>query len=186
MQTNFFIFTGGPGSGKTTLIHALAELGYCVVPEVARAIIQHQQAIGGQATHQGDRNHYRDLMLQASIADYLAFSSQSHWVFFDRGIPDLYSYSKRFCTGSLQSVLDAVHLYRYHPTAFLFPYWSEIYCHDNERKQSHQEALETYEALKAGYKDCGYVLVELPKASVQERADFVIQHLQQSCLHIRP
>ena len=44
-----FVITGGPGSGKSTLIKALAERGFCTMPEAGRAIIRDQVAIGGEA-----------------------------------------------------------------------------------------------------------------------------------------
>ncbi len=35
MHTNsLYIFTGGPGSGKTTTLDALAALGYNIIPEL--------------------------------------------------------------------------------------------------------------------------------------------------------
>ena len=40
-----FVVTGGPGSGKTTLVDALAEHGFCTMPVAGRAIIQDQVAI---------------------------------------------------------------------------------------------------------------------------------------------
>ncbi len=42
-----FVITGGPGSGKTTLIDALAGHGIFSMPEAGRSIIQDQVAIGG-------------------------------------------------------------------------------------------------------------------------------------------
>jgi len=46
---NFYIISGGPGSGKTSLINALARQGIPSMPEAGRAIIQDQMAIGGIA-----------------------------------------------------------------------------------------------------------------------------------------
>ncbi len=177
-KPNYFVFTGGPGAGKTSVLEELARRHHLVVPEVARAIIQHQQATGGNAMHTGNRLVYRDLMLEKSIADYLQWTNNSEQaIFFDRGIPDLYSYSKRFCNGLTPRVTDAVAQYRYNQTVFLFPAWEEIYCHDAERKQSFQEAIETYDAVKEGYTACQYTLIELPKASIAERVDFILQHV---------
>ncbi|HHY48383.1 MAG TPA: AAA family ATPase, partial [Alphaproteobacteria bacterium] len=48
---NFVIITGGPGSGKTTLICALHRRGYGRTLEAGRFIIQQQVAIGGRALH---------------------------------------------------------------------------------------------------------------------------------------
>jgi|TARA_B100001059_G_scaffold133292_2_gene133489 predicted ATPase len=39
-MTNRFVLSGGPGGGKSALLAALAERGYPVVPESARAIIR--------------------------------------------------------------------------------------------------------------------------------------------------
>ncbi|MFO8580536.1 AAA family ATPase [Legionella pneumophila serogroup 1] len=38
-QANRFIFTGTPGSGKTSVILALKRLGYVVIPESATDVI---------------------------------------------------------------------------------------------------------------------------------------------------
>ena len=50
----FFVLTGGPGAGKTTLIEALRSAGFATTVEAGRAIIRDQLDIGGQATHQND------------------------------------------------------------------------------------------------------------------------------------
>jgi len=41
-KPNFFVFTGGPGVGKTTLIRHLQRLGEQVVAETHRAVIAEQ------------------------------------------------------------------------------------------------------------------------------------------------
>jgi predicted ATPase len=52
---DFYIITGGPGSGKSTLIEALAAEGFHHMPEAGRAIIRDQVAIGGTALPWADR-----------------------------------------------------------------------------------------------------------------------------------
>ena len=58
-----FVITGGPGSGKSTLIDALAGHGICTMPEAGRAIIRDQVAIGGEALPWSDRRAFAELML---------------------------------------------------------------------------------------------------------------------------
>ena len=41
-----YILTGGPGTGKSTLILALEQEGYATVPEAAEAYIKYRQAMG--------------------------------------------------------------------------------------------------------------------------------------------
>lgn len=45
-KPNFFVFTGGPGVGKSTLIAHLAAAGELVAPENARAVIREETAAG--------------------------------------------------------------------------------------------------------------------------------------------
>lgn len=172
---NFFLFSGGPGAGKTAVIEHLKQRGTIVVPEVARSIIKHQQTIGGNATHNGDRLLYTDMMLEKSINDFESLISVEKNVYFDRGLPDLYSYSSRFCNGVTQNIQNAIERYRYNSLTFIFPPWQEIYCHDNERTQHFEEAIETWNAINSGYKACGYQTIEIPKMSIEERADFILK-----------
>lgn len=88
-RDNFHIFTGGPGSGKTSVIEALKARGFSCVDEVGRQITKEQTAIGGNGHHGGDRLKYRELMLSRSIYTYQSIEEREAPVFFDRGIPDL-------------------------------------------------------------------------------------------------
>lgn len=63
------VITGGPGSGKTSLVEALAALGHPVEPEAGRAIIRRQQAIDGQALPWRDRALFAELMLDRDLED---------------------------------------------------------------------------------------------------------------------
>lgn len=174
-KPNFFIFTGGPGAGKTTVLNELEKKGHIIVPEAARNIIKAQRLIGGNANHTGDKEAYCELMLKQSILDYQSMSTIKKPVFFDRGIPDLFSYAKRFHLSMLTQTSVDTHNYRYNPNVFLFPYWAEIYTQDTERKQTPQEALDTYESVKLAHAECGYRLIDVPKVSIKERIDFILQ-----------
>src|SRR3546814_16640429 len=48
-RPDFHVITGGPGTGKSPLIEALAVEGFDHMPEAGRAIIREQVAIGGAA-----------------------------------------------------------------------------------------------------------------------------------------
>lgn len=173
-KPNFYLFTGGPGAGKTAVIEELKRQNQFVVPEAARSIIRHQKATGGNATHDGDRLIYTELMLKQSIEDFKQMALLEQLVYFDRGLPDLYSYTVRYCGGVPKVVQQSIDHYRYNPIVFLFPPWPEIYCHDTERKHTFQEAIDTWEAVKTGYAACGYLTIDVPKASVDERVKFIL------------
>src|SRR3546814_14045915 len=60
-RPDFHVITGGPGSGKSTLIEALAVEGFDHMPEAGRAIIRDQVAIGGAALPWADRAAFAEL-----------------------------------------------------------------------------------------------------------------------------
>ena len=69
-RPDFHIITGGPGSGKTTLIDALAAQGFHHMPEAGRAIIRDQIAIGGGALPWADRGAFAELMLSWELRSW--------------------------------------------------------------------------------------------------------------------
>jgi predicted ATPase len=173
-QNNYFIFTGGPGSGKSTVIEALKSLDYQVVEEVARDIIQQQHRIGGNATHTGDQIAFCQQMLAASIENYQQSLQTKSPIFFDRGIPDLVGYAMMTIGEIDPRIMEAVKKYRYNQHVFLFPPWQAIYTNDTERQQDFHEAIATHEYLKQAYIDCGYSIIDLAKTDIQSRTQFIL------------
>lgn len=175
-RPNFYIFTGGPGTGKSTLLNALIEQGYACLPEVARMIIREQKATQGNALHTGDRVAYCDRMLEQSIFDFV-HAPKDTLHFFDRGIPDLHSYQSQYLGKVEDNLNKAIQQYRYNTKVFLFPPWHEIYCHDEERKLPFSEAVQTYHSVKTSYKICGYQTIEVPQALISERVNFILKQI---------
>jgi predicted ATPase len=169
-----FVITGGPGSGKTTLIDALAARGFACMSEAGRAIIQDQVVIGGVALPWLDRRAFAELMLSWEMRTYRAGLKFSGPVFFDRGIPDVAGYLRLCGLPVPPHVASATELFRYHRRVFVAPPWPEIFAHDSERKQSFAEAKATYEAMIEAYSSLGYEPIMIPLVSVDDRVSFVL------------
>ncbi|WP_354004778.1 AAA family ATPase [Olivibacter sp. 47] len=58
------------------------------------------------------------------------------------------------------------------------PPWRAIYHQDAERKQSFSLAMETYRMMRSIYTSCGYKLITIPKLSVENRANILLQHIK--------
>lgn len=179
---HFYIITGGPGSGKTSLLNALALSGYQHSQEAGRHIIQDQVAIGGTALPWLNPALFAELMLAWEMRSYaIAISEQrSQPYFFDRGMTDIAGYLTLCALPVPAHVSQAVQRYSYNKTVFIAPHWPDIYEADEERKQSLDEAERTFDAMASTYQHYGFNLLELPKADIKTRLGFVLNHIQQS------
>lgn len=177
IKTGLYVITGGPGTGKTSLIEELKIVGYQTVKEVARDIIKEQQQQGGDALPWKDTVLYTSMMLERSVESYLAHKENEGILFFDRGIPDTLAYARLIGLTDRKEIELAVDKYRYNRQVFILPPWKNIYHTDKERKQSFNEAIDTYYVMKDVYKDAGYTLIEVPKLPVTERRNFIINSI---------
>jgi predicted ATPase len=173
----FFVLTGGPGSGKSTLIAALERAGYARSVEAGRGVIQDQVAIGGQALPWSDPPAFAELMLGWEMRSYHMARHETGPVLFDRGMPDVVGYLRLLGLPAPMHMDKAARMFRYNRRVFIAPPWPEIFRQDGERRQDLDEAVRTYEAMVATYGDYGYELVEVPRASVEERARFVLERI---------
>ena len=174
-KPNFFLLTGGPGVGKTTLIEHLRARGERCVEETHRRVIREQVATGGSAVPWLDQQAYGERTAREDIAIFDALADVKERVFFDRGVPD---------TGGPGYApppwhAEALHTRRYNRRVFVPPPWRDIYAQDSERKQTFEDCLATHEAILRTYQALGYEPVILPLADVKTRADFVLAQTNQ-------
>lgn len=163
--------------GKTTLLGELEKRNYRCMPEVARRVIQEQMAQNGDALPWKDTERYTDLMLEGSV-EIFQQADPAFRTFFDRGIPDVMTHATLSGLTFTDKLTSAISMYRYNPAVFILPPWEDIYETDNERKQTWEEAVATFDPLKQTYVDCGYVLVEVPRLPLAERADFLLRYVE--------
>ena len=174
----FHVVTGGPGSGKSSLIKALQAAGYPAAQEAGRAVIQGQAEIDGPALPWSDPALFAELMLAHDIRSHREAAASGSLTFFDRGIPDLIGYLRLTGLPVPAHMENAARRYRYARRVFVAPHWPEIYCQDAERRQDLAEAERTYRAMCETYPALGYELVELPRAPVETRVRFVLERVQ--------
>lgn len=170
-----FVITGGPGSGKTTLIASLERAGFCVAHEAGRRVIKEQVAKGGQALPWADRTLFAAAMLTHDIAAHERWRCHTEPVFFDRGILDVLGYLNLTQLPIPQDLRETAQTRRYNRAVFIAPPWPAIFTRDDERKQTLDEAERTYHAMMQVYAAHGYDLIELPRIPVEERVRFVLE-----------
>jgi predicted ATPase len=172
----FTIITGGPGTGKTSLIAELRRRGFPGTVEAGRAIIIDQTLIGGRALQTADAALFAEMMLAWEMRSYrTAEQETTPAIFFDRGIPELTGYYRMLGMPVPAHVTAAARIFRYRPRVFLAPAWQAIFTTDTERTQDFADAVAGSEGARAAYEACGYEVISLPLASVADRADFVLE-----------
>jgi predicted ATPase len=176
----FFVLTGGPGSGKTTLIEALKARGYATTEEAGRGVIREQMQSGGGGLPWIDRERFAELMFEWELRSYREAERQHGPVIFDRGLPDTIGYLRLEGLEVPAWMEEEAWRLRYNPRVFIAPPWKEIYGRDEERRQSWDVAVRTYEIMVLTYTELGYELTELPRATVEQRTDFVVAALSKT------
>jgi predicted ATPase len=176
IKNNYIVISGCAGGGKSTLLKELAKRDFSVVWESGRQIIREQIAINGDALPWTNFEKYLDLALSRYLFQFNSHKDQRQLVFFDRGIVD-----------AVQLTLDqpayfriAVEKFRYHRLVFLAPPWEEIFTKDAERQHEFEASEEEFEELLIKYNQFDYKTQILPKISVKERADFILDILSRS------
>ncbi len=177
-RARFVVVSGCSGGGKSTLLGALAARGHAVVEEPGRRIVAQELASGGGALPWVDLGRFIDRAMEVAREDYrgaLARYGAGEWVFFDRGLVDAVGALAQW--SGEEGVWGLLEGFEYWGTVFLTPPWPEIYVQDHERRHGLEEAVREYERLCRVYPSLGYEVVVLPKVSVDERVDFVLEWL---------
>lgn len=174
-HTQRVIITGAPGTGKTSLIHHLKNQNVHCFEERARAIIKEQLDLGTNLVPWKNLVDFSKLVQQRQLEDYHAANPNQLNVY-DRGLPDVLAYlhEKNHWVPQLEQTAREN---LYFNKVFLAPPWIEIFSKDHERREDVVDMLAIHHALVNTYETIGYQLVELPKVSVKERADFVLNEI---------
>lgn len=171
LKSNFFVLTGGGGTGKTTVVRDLEARGERVVHENIREVIREQAAAGGLAVPWCDAAACAEMTTARDVADFDSRLGETRRVFFDRGLMDMYG-----ANGVTPSPIltEAIRTRRYNPLVFVFPPWREIYVTDAERQEDWSRMEAVFDAIMTTLPALGYQPVVVPTGTVEARAAFVL------------
>jgi len=172
-KPNFFVFTGGGGTGKTALIRHLQAMGELVVEENIRAVIREQVAANGSAVPWIDAAACSYLTTERDIADFDRLGCDTRRVFFDRGLTDMFGANG---VAPSPELTTAIQTRRYNSRVFVFPPWREIYAVDAERREDWSRMEAVFEDITRTLPELGYEPVVVPKSDLAGRAAFVLDH----------
>lgn len=164
------VITGCSGGGKSTLLAELASRGHAVVEEPGRRVIASERAQGTNGFPWENATRFTDLAFWMAVGDHGA--AEEDPTFFDRSALDQAAWCAR------QGLAPPGELPQYDPEVFLAPPWREIFTQDTDRRHGFEVAVAEYGDLVQRLPGWGYRCHVLPKTSVPERADWVLQVLE--------
>jgi predicted ATPase len=171
----FVVISGCSGGGKSTLLTELGRRGYITVEEPGRQIVKEEMLGNGQALPWVNETAFARCAITLALADCATAIGHAGWVFFDRGLIEAAAALQHLTGEPVLTTVGQAH--RYHHRVFLAPPWPEIYVTDAERRHSLDAAVAEYQRPVDVYPSLGYEVAILPKVSVPERADFVLNTL---------
>ena len=164
-----YIITGGPATGKSSIIEYFQQKGHPCFEEVSRGIIQEQNIQTSAKNFD-----FESAVFQERKTQYLA-ATKLH--FYDRSMLDGLAYMKLQNIPIPQQMLTDLTTHRYESKVFIAPAWEEIYHQDSERLESFEEAIAIDKSLREIYQSFGYELVEIPLTTVEERVKFILSQI---------
>lgn len=177
MTPKKIVITGGPGSGKTSIINELINRAYHCLPEISRQVILEARERGIEQLFLTHPLLFSEKLLAGRTKQFNeACNSNESMIFLDRGVHDIIAYMHYTKDAYPTEFTTACKACEY-DTVFILPPWKEIYISDNERYENYEQALEIHKHLKETYESFGYDLMEVPTGTVTERTDFIINTL---------
>jgi predicted ATPase len=176
-RDNFFVLTGASGSGKSSIIAALEHRGFRCVEEMGRQVVRDEVRAGSKGTPWQDCDRFMALVFARYVEAFLTMPERQAPVFFDRAIPESIGSALAAGLPPDPARLDSATKLRYNRKVFVTPPWPEIYVTDAERRHTFDEGVAHHRAELAAYIACGYALLEVPRAPVEDRVAFILQNV---------
>ena len=174
IETNWYVLTGGPGSGKTTTIEHLASRGYKTTIEHARHYIQTQMQNGRTPEEiKQNQEEFQMKVLEMQVEEEAGLAPEET-VFLDRALPDALAYYRFLKLPVHPDLISAIKKYRY-KKIFILELLPLI--QDYARKEDEKAQREIHRLLTEVYIDSGVPVISVPVLAPEERVDFILKSL---------
>ncbi len=173
----YYIITGAPSTGKTSILNELSNKGFTCHNEIARQVIRENLDSGLEIFPWNQMQLFSDMVLERMKTLVTSFDP-NQIQFLDRSMVDLIGYMHFAGKEAPEHYQEEALKVGYAKKVFYLPIWTDIYTTDEERKESVEEAEKIDQALYNAYHNLGFELIEVPKGPVSERVEFILNSCQ--------
>lgn len=181
LPTLKYVITGGPGSGKSSVLDALRSRGYTTIDEAARPIKEEQVTRKQQGLSyllpENDNYGFQRLIYNKQVELEHGCYGQS---FIDRGLIDNIAYCRRFNTLVSDELDSLCRGSDYSKVFILDSLPAHLYVNDKARDEDREESLLLSNLLADAYRDYGHDVVRVPffdRHSKQESVDARVEYI---------
>ena len=173
-QTNWAVVTGAPCSGKTSVVQSLSNMGFRVVHETARALIEELLGQGRTLEEiKADELWFEREILRRKVKLESDLPGDET-IFLDRAVPDSIAYFKA-AGFDIEEPLEKSRAVRY---LAVFHFERLGFEKDRVRAEDDDVAQRLDGFLTEGYRILGYEPIRVPVMSVEERAEFILERMR--------
>ena len=174
VDTNWYVITGGPSSGKTTTVNILKDRGYITTVEHARHYIDTQRLKGKTIEEvRSNQIEFQLGVLEMQIEQEREIAPHVQ-VFLDRAIPDALEYYNFLNLPVADKLLEALRQVSYRKI-FILDYLPLV--NDYARNEDAAAQKRIHDLLVEVYTSLPFPVVRVPVLPPIERVDFILQNL---------
>lgn len=177
----YYIITGAPSTGKTSILNQLRSKGYICHKEIAREVIRENLDAGLDVFPWNNMHQFSDMVL-SRMQELVKTFDPNQVQFLDRSMVDLIGYMKFANQEVPPHYLKEALSVGYAKKVFFLPIWHDIYTQDEERKESIEEAEKIGNSLEETYASLGFELIHVPHVSIEERVAFILEECKEGSI----
>lgn len=173
-KTNWYVITGGPGSGKTTTVNALSQLGYKTTIEHARQYLDMQRLIGKSVEETKSHRHEFQLAVLKMQIEQEKLLSPDDLIFLDRATPDVHAYYHYLGIAEDPELAEALSNIAY-KKIFILDCLPLV--NDYARTEDEEAQMKIHAAIVEVYQSLPFPVQRVPVLPVNERVEFILANL---------
>ncbi len=174
IKTNWYVISGPPCAGKSTVIKSLQAKGYHTNADLSRCYFEEQLKAGREMNVLRSSGNVLHREIFEKMLHNAHTLSSNQLIFHDYALPDNIAFREADGLPEDPELMQACNLYRYRAIFILDPLPFE---NDQSRLEDEQYQQLIYKKLKTVYPRLGYEPINIPVMSVEERCSLILSHI---------